>query len=125
MLEAKKASSLSSGDEGESSSEEDEDDDGELLTPGLDLQIHQTLDRIRRKDPQIYSKRANFYSQPEDDNETAVVKKEKKMTVKEVLLNQMMNENQDSSDEEDAEPTNVQLQAKAKNAFIEAGEVIY
>lgn len=126
LMEANKVASPNSGDESESSSDEEEDDDGELLTPGLDLQIHQTLDRIRRKDPQIYCKQAKFYSEPVDDNEAPVVKKERKMTVKEVLTNQMLDENQDSSDEEAAaQVTNVQLQAKAKNAFIEAGfEVI-
>jgi protein KRI1 len=113
-----------SEDEEESSSEEE--DEGELLTPGLDLQIHQTLEKIRRKDPVIYARDAKFYhSQSEDDSDEPqhAEKKDKRMSVKDVLTKQMMEDNQDS-DEEDQVVSHVAQQAKAKNAFLQAGDEV-
>ncbi|KAI9591027.1 KRI1-like family C-terminal-domain-containing protein [Syncephalis fuscata] len=54
---------LDEDSEGESSSSDEEDETGELLTPEMDAQIMQTLLALRSKDPRVYDKETNFYSE--------------------------------------------------------------
>lgn len=66
------------GDESEEDSEDDEEEDeeGELLTPGVDKTIMQTLALIKAKDPRVYDAKADFFS--DEQLEDARVKWEEK-----------------------------------------------
>ena len=86
--------------------ESTEDEDGELLTPALDVEIFQTIDKIRNKRPEIYTKDARFFSEEpagdesdeEADGEEAVTAandadaapatRRRPLTVKQQLLEQ-------------------------------------
>ena len=59
------------GDDLEDSEEaESEDEDAEMLTPELDLQILQTIDKIRNKDRKLYEPERKWFA--DDDGEAAV-----------------------------------------------------
>ena len=51
--------------ESDDSSSEEEDDDGDLIDPSLDIQIINTINSIRKKDPKIYDKTSTWFSHEE------------------------------------------------------------
>ena len=57
-----------------SSSEEEEDDEGILASETLDLQIQNTLEAIRKKDPCVYDKVTTFYTVPQEEAQNATNK---------------------------------------------------
>eukprot|EP00468_Gymnochlora_sp_CCMP2014_P005730 CAMPEP_0167752216 /NCGR_PEP_ID=MMETSP0110_2-20121227/7011_1 /TAXON_ID=629695 /ORGANISM="Gymnochlora sp., Strain CCMP2014" /LENGTH=632 /DNA_ID=CAMNT_0007637799 /DNA_START=93 /DNA_END=1988 /DNA_ORIENTATION=+ len=114
-------------DEGDSSSSEEEDEDGMLLTPALDLAIHETLNKIKRKDPSIYEKDANFYKEEIRETKTKKTKPsktDKKISVKDYLVNQAVDivkgDGAIEGDNEVVKPTKAQESKMLKEQFIEA-----
>ena len=57
-----------------SSSDEEEDDEGILASETLDLQIQNTLEAIRKKDPSVYDKVTMFYTEQEEEAQNATRK---------------------------------------------------
>lgn len=57
-----------------SSSDEEEDDEGILASETLDLQIQNTLEAIRKKDPSVYDKVTTFYTEPVEEAQSATYK---------------------------------------------------
>ena len=81
---------LNSDDESGSSSEE-EDEDGELLTPGMDLNIIRTIKALKKKDESIYDKDKKFFDDSEDnDKDEDRKKKSKPMKYKDVVREQIL-----------------------------------
>jgi len=76
------------------SDSEEEDSDGEMLTPGVDIQIHKTLMAIRRKDQSVYDKNTRFFEAPsegsddggESDSESGAEDGKKKKKKKEKVV---------------------------------------
>ena len=60
-----------------SSSDEEEDDEGILASETLDLQIQDTLEAIRKKDPRVYDKMTMFYTEPEEEAQNATNRTQK------------------------------------------------
>ncbi|KAK8807384.1 hypothetical protein WA158_004143 [Blastocystis sp. Blastoise] len=89
-------------DEDESVSEEE--DEGDELTLAKDAQIMKVLQMIRNKDPKIYDKNVNLYENINDQDQVKKTKKEKKMTVKDALRQEILNGGVQSDDEEDKVP---------------------
>jgi len=49
-----------------STDSEDEDDEGVLASEALDVQIQETLEAIRKKDPRVYDEKAKFYTEVDE-----------------------------------------------------------
>lgn len=110
-------------EEVDSEDEESEDEDAELLSPGLDLKIIQTINQIRKKDPKIYDKSVQFFEQKDgpngdDDSEEDGEKQGKKKRYKDVLREQLLQGGADmeSSDEEGGKSR--QLQTANKKQLV-------
>ena len=58
---------LHGDDEEDSEDAESEDEDAKLLTPGLDLQIFKTIDKIRSKDRGLYDKNKAWFEDEDED----------------------------------------------------------
>lgn len=50
-----------------SSEDEDEDDEGFLASGNLDIEVQNTLEAIRKKDPRVYDGHTKFYTEPTND----------------------------------------------------------
>ena len=61
LNESNDSNESNESDEEDSESLEDSDSDAEMLTHGVDLQIHKTLLAIKNKDPIIYDKQKEFF----------------------------------------------------------------
>jgi len=48
-------------------SDEEEDDDADLVTPRITNKVMETIDRIRKKDPAVYTKDQKFFSSDDED----------------------------------------------------------
>ncbi len=82
------------------SESETEDEDGEALTPALEVQILQTINSIRRKDPRIYKPEVAWFEgggkpgggaeAAEAADDSGQVKKEKRKTYKDVVREQVL-----------------------------------
>eukprot|EP01031_Cornospumella_fuschlensis_P034425 gene34425-41666_t len=105
--ELAKARDLLEQGEDESDSET-EDEDAELLSAELDLQIINTINCIKRKDPKIYDASSKWFENAEDDEDDAESdsdendtssRKAKKMTFKDLARAEILNGRADSDDE--------------------------
>ncbi len=134
----------SSGSEGSSS--ETEDEDGEELTPALEMQILQTINSIRAKDPKIYRQDVSWFEEGEDEDEDEDEeggRGSKRKTYKDVVREQVLAAAEagrevigDSDEEEEeggggrngGEPVSSQRMAydaeqqQLRRAFLDAGE---
>ncbi|KAE8391353.1 KRRI-Interacting protein 1 [Aspergillus alliaceus] len=108
-----------SGDSDDSTSEE-EDDDGELATEALDAEIMATIKAIRSKDPRLYDKEVNFYSQVDENGQpTTSEKKQKPMTLKDYHRENLLSgANLAEDDTSEAPKTYAQEQEDLKNAIV-------
>ncbi|KAJ5656767.1 hypothetical protein N7507_008717 [Penicillium longicatenatum] len=102
----------------ESSTDEEEDDIGELATEALDVEIMETLNAIRNKDPRVYDSNVTFYSKFDEDEANAAPKekKEKPMTLHDYHRKNLLSGA--PTGEEDAPMTFAQEQAELKNALV-------
>lgn len=94
-----RAKDLGTGDDEEEddSESETEDEDAELLSPELDLKIVNTIKSLRKKDPRIYDKNSQWFSDNEEDDEDSDEEdtktgKDKKKKYKDVLREQLLAE---------------------------------
>ena len=121
------------GEEGEDNEDEDEeeDDEGALLTDELDVQIHATLNAIRRKDPAVYDPSTVFFTEEGE----AKAGKEKtpadgpKVTVKDLLLQSLADDDAEEENLGEGEGEGegralpyVQEQAQLKAALVKAAQ---
>ena len=60
-MRRRQALGLDESDDSDASSSESEDEAAELLTPGLDLKILETINAIRAKDPRVYDGTTRFF----------------------------------------------------------------
>lgn len=89
------------GDDSDESTEEEEDEDG-LLPNRVDVQIFDTLAKIRKKDPNIYAQDAKFYDDEEEsegERPTQTDKKKKPMYLKDVIARQLLEDGAGVEDE--------------------------
>ncbi|KMS93770.1 hypothetical protein BVRB_028140 [Beta vulgaris subsp. vulgaris] len=110
--------------ESDASSSEDEDPEGLLLTPKIDRQIMETIEKIRNRDPAVYNPDAKFYDEDDDDegnNDEPEPKLRKAKSVRQILAEQMIEEalNPDA-DEEKPQYVPANEQSRARQAFIAA-----
>ncbi|KAH8692870.1 KRI1-like family C-terminal-domain-containing protein [Talaromyces proteolyticus] len=104
--------------EEDDSEEEDEDEDGELATEALDSEIQATLSAIKSKDPRLYDKNVNFYSEfTQDETAGNQSKKEKPMYLRDYHRQNLLNGEANAEDEETPK-TFAQEQAELKNSVI-------
>eukprot|EP01039_Chlorochromonas_danica_P016576 gene16576-19613_t len=96
-LQRAKEISLDDDVEPDSESDESEDEEAELLSPGLDVKILQTINMLKKKDPKIYDPNAKWFSDPsededdsDDDSDDDGAKAEKKLRYKDVLRQQLI-----------------------------------
>ncbi|GMH76184.1 hypothetical protein TrLO_g4024 [Triparma laevis f. longispina] len=75
-----------------SSSSESEDEDAELLTPGVDLKVLETINRIRAKDPSIYDSSTDFFKDVVPKVDRKAGGESKKMAYKDVVREQILEE---------------------------------
>ena len=61
-----------------STDSEEEDDVGILASEPLDIQIHNTLEAIRRKDPRVYDENAKFYTDIDGGQQDSTITSNKK-----------------------------------------------
>ena len=105
-----------------SSSEEEEDDEGILASETLDLQIQNTLEAIRKKDPRVYNKETTFYTVPEEEaeNPTDKTKKEgKPMYLSDYHRRNLLDSaNAETDTLEDQPATYAQQQDELKNVIV-------
>ena len=107
-----------------SSSDEEEDDEGILASETLDLQIQNTLEAIRKKDPCVYDKVTMFYTEPEEEPRNATNKT--KREVKPMYLsdyhrrNLLDSANARTDTPEDQPSTYAQQQDDLKNVIVKA-----
>lgn len=105
-----------------SSSEEEEDDEGILASETLDLQIQNTLEAIRKKDPRVYDKVTTFYTVPEEEaqNPTIKTKREgKPMYLSDYHRRNLLNSANAGTDTLEDEPTTyAQQQDDLKNVIV-------
>ena len=94
-------------DDDDESDSESEDDEGELISTSLDIEIVKVINRIRKKDPQIYDKTTTWFQQQNDDdgsdddeNETATSKGDKKKRYKDILREQLLKHGADIEQDE-------------------------
>ncbi|CAM6105228.1 unnamed protein product [Calypogeia fissa] len=115
----------SDDDDDDESSSEEEDDDG-LLPARTEEKIFETLAKIKKRDPIIYSADTNFFGNDDDDEEEEELKKEKKqkpLYLKDVNARQLL-EGGNGNDDEDVEkpkkpPTSyLSEQEELKRAFL-------
>ncbi|GAB5031832.1 protein kri1 homolog [Nannochloropsis oceanica] len=111
------SSSESEGEEdSDASSSDEEDEDGEALTPALEVQILQTINSIRAKDPKIYRQDVTWFAgqeeeeeEEEEGREEGNVKEDRRKTYKDVIREQVLaaakagRDEIDSSSDEDKE----------------------
>ena len=105
-----------------SSSDEEEDDEGILASETLDLQIQNTLEAIRKKDPSVYDKVTTFYTEPEEEAQSATYKpqkEEKPMYLSDYHRRNLLNSANAGTDMPEAEPaTYTQQQDDLKNVIV-------
>eukprot|EP00466_Bigelowiella_natans_P003513 jgi/Bigna1/73229/fgenesh1_pg.23_\ len=133
--ENKMARLLANLSDDDMSDSEEEDEDGSLLTATLDEEIHETILKIRKKDPSIYSKEAKFYAQKsregddegdddDDEEEEEAVKKRKNkkkgISVKQYLVARAKDDlDNEGRDEAERRPmTKAEESAMIKKNFI-------
>lgn len=126
LQELKKQGHVARSDSDSESSDEDEDEDG-LIPERTEIQIYETLAKIKKKDPLIYQKDAKLYNEGEDEGEEENVekpKKKKSLYLKDVMAQHLL---ENGSDFEEKRVRNVpksyaEEQDELKRAFMEAGE---
>ena len=105
-----------------SSSEEEEDDEGILASETLDLQIQNTLEAIRNKDPCVYDKVSTFYTVPEEEAQKATNKTKregKPMYLTDYHRRNLLNSADAGNDTPEDEPaTYAQQQDDLKNVIV-------
>ncbi|TGZ82043.1 Krr1-domain-containing protein [Ascodesmis nigricans] len=107
-----------SGSDSDDSSSEDEDEVAVLATETLDQQIMATIEAIRKKDPRVYDKSAQFYD-PIDvpAGEAAAQKKEKPMFLRDYHRENLL-AGHTGGEDEDSAPTFVQQQEELKRTVV-------
>ncbi|KAF8821900.1 zinc finger, zz type domain-containing protein [Cardiosporidium cionae] len=118
----------------DSSSSEEEDDDARLLTRTVEKKIFETLNKIKKKDPEIYSSNHTIFededfdiAQTETQGETV---KEEKQTYKDVVREALLSNGADAFVKEESKmrsplPTTAtyrEEQESARKAFLHAAE---
>jgi protein KRI1 len=109
-------------------SSESEDDDGELLSTKLELDVINTINSIRKKDPRIYDKQSKWF---EDDEQEIVIGMNKKKRFKDVIREQILetvdemteqkqSENNKKSDEKQKKLTYDEEQESIRKTFLES-----
>ena len=108
-----------------SSSSEDEDSDGDLLTEEVEGKIYETLNRIKKRDPEIYKKDRIFFEQV--DHQVSD-KKQKPLTYKDQVRQVLSAEGAEAFQSNNInsgqhhEPTPRDAQEAARKAFLKAAE---
>lgn len=131
LQELQKRGVVDSSDE---SSEDDDDDDDGVLPTRTQLQIFDTLAKIKNRDPSIYSEEARFFDDV-DDQESGDFsgkgeekRKKKPVYLKDVLASRLIQEGPDFQEEEErpkkkAIVTYGEEQQALKNEFLRSAEV--
>jgi protein KRI1 len=132
-LELARAKDLLQDEEDDESSSEEEDEDAALLSTDLDLQIINTINSIKRKDPKIYDKSTKWFEGGEESDgveesgeEEDSKRSKSKKTFKDVAREQLLaGDGGDSDAEEGRKPRRSQLlydqeQAQLRKAFLAA-----
>ena len=105
-----------------SSSDEEEDDEGILASETLDLQIQNTLEAIRKKDPSVYDKVTMFYTEPEEEAQNATYKPKregKPMYLSDYHRRNLLDSANNGTDTPEDEPaTYAQQQDDLKNVIV-------
>ncbi len=101
------------------SSEESEDDDAELLSPELDLQIIQTINSLRKKDPKIYDRETKWCKVEENEEGGGRDgEKSKKKRYKDILREQLLRDGADiDSDDENVKGLTEREMGKDRKGF--------
>ena len=105
-----------------SSSDEVEDDEGILASETLDLQIQNTLEAIRKKDPSVYDKETMFYPEPDQEAQNAMYKPKeegKPMYLSDYHRRNLLDSANARTDTPEDEPvTYAQQQYELKNVIV-------
>ena len=97
-------------DDDDVSDSESEDDDGEIISSSLDLKILKVINKIRKKDPEIYDKTTTWFEKraefedgdSDDDNDPSGEEKvQKKKRFKDVLREQLLKHGADIEQDDD------------------------
>lgn len=112
------------GADSDDSESEDEDEDG-WLPAKTDAQIFETLAKIKKKDPVIYSAEATFYDddgEEEEEEEGLRVEKKKPMYLKDVVARQLLEggDNEEAGRAPKRVATYADEQQELKNAFLQS-----
>ena len=120
------------GEEAEDEDEdEEEDDSGSLLTPALDVKIHETLNAIKRKDPIVYDASRRFFAEEEEEEGGEGEEEQKQaettkpaVTVRDLLLQSMQDDDEEEEEREEKGQqrplTHVQEQHALKQSLLKA-----
>ena len=109
-----KALEISSDDESDS---EIEDSDAELLTDNVEMKIFETLQKIKDKNPEIYTPNTTFFTDA-DFEESNKVSRENATTYRDHIRTTLLAEGADAFDAEEARrPTPREEAEAARNAF--------
>lgn len=120
-LQRAKEISLDDDVEPDSESDESEDEEAELLSPGLDVKILQTINMLKKKDPKIYDPNAKWFSDPsedEDDSDDDGAKAEKKLRYKDVLRQQLIADGAGDSDADSSAKNKRDMESTKKSQLL-------
>lgn len=125
LIIARKVSLESDDSHSDSDSEsESEDEEGESLPASLELQIINTINCLRRKDPKIYDHSNVFFQDKEEDDEgepTNISTKTKQKKYKDVLREQLLTHGADTDDS----TANFKLKLKASSRVDNSRSLAY
>lgn len=125
-LQRAKEISLDDDVEPDSESDESEDEEAELLSPGLDVKILQTINMLKKKDPKIYDPNAKWFSDPSEDEDSSDddsdddggKKAEKKLRYKDVLRQQLIADGADDSDADSSAKNKRDMESAKKSQLL-------
>lgn len=99
-------------DDEDDSDDESEDDDAELLSHDLELNILNTINSIRKKDPVVYDKQKIWFkrdvSEDENENDEVDQSSSKKKTYKDIVREQLLSNTSVDNDDKFVESENLQ-----------------
>lgn len=126
LQELKKQGHVAGSESDSESSDEDEDEYG-LIPESTEIQIYETLAKIKKKDPLIYQKDAKLFNEDEDEEEKETVekpKKKKSLYLKDVMAQHLLENGPDFEEKRvrNAPKSYAEEQDELKRAFMEADE---